>query len=523
VAGAPRIESRDRLSPADLDETKKENRNMSSTRWILPVALAAAALTVSAAPLEAAVFVPTKGADTFDGACDSDCSLREAVAAANANPGTDVILLGARVYTLTRAGAGEDAAATGDLDVTEPVIIVGDGAASTVLDGGGLDRVFDVFGSDASLELSDVTLRNGSAAGHGGAILNRESTVSLTRAILAGNLATGFGGGVYNEGEDSVLQAAASTFSGNLAGGGGGALATVGVAELVNCTLSANRAAGRGGALYVYIAGEATVRSSSVADNQSDLQGGGIYSEPSAFIGVAPVVSNSIVARNTAPANPDCAGSVASGGFNLIANGTGCQDFKAANHDLAGSQASPLDAKLGTLGENGGPTPTYALLDGSPAINGGNPAAPGDSVGTCAKEDQRGATRPAGGACDIGAVERTNQCVKGGGTLCLNQGRFRLTATFKTGTGQGDAKTETLTGDTGYFWFFDPANVEVTVKVLTGCGLNNRYWVFAAGLTNVEVTLTVTDTQTGVVKTYKNPANTDFKPILDTNAFNTCP
>jgi len=83
----------------------------------------------------------------------------------------------------------------------------------------------------------------------------------------------------------------------------------------------------------------------------------------------------------------------------------------------------------------------------------------------------------------------------------------------------------TLTSDSGYFWFFNPANIEVVVKVLRACSqAAPRYWVFAAGLTNVEVTLQVTDTQAGgSPKTYLNPLNTPFQPIQDTDAFATCP
>ena len=80
-----------------------------------------------------------------------------------------------------------------------------------------------------------------------------------------------------------------------------------------------------------------------------------------------------------------------------------------------------------------------------------------------------------------------------------------------------------LTDDSGYFWFFTSGNVEMLVKALNACTFNNHFWLFAGGLTNVEVTITVTDTVAGVVKTYTNPINTAFQPIQDTSAFATCP
>lgn len=115
-------------------------------------------------------------------------------------------------------------------------------------------------------------------------------------------------------------------------------------------------------------------------------------------------------------------------------------------------------------------------------------------------------------------------CVPSATTLCLNNDRFRVQATFRTAQGQvGNAQVVKLTDETGYFWFFNPNNVEVVTKVLNGCGTNNRYWVFAAGLTNVRVDMTVTDTETGATRTYINPLNTAFSPVQDTNAFATCP
>ena len=77
--------------------------------------------------------------------------------------------------------------------------------------------------------------------------------------------------------------------------------------------------------------------------------------------------------------------------------------------------------------------------------------------------------------------------------------------------------------NTYYFCFFSSDNVEMVFKVLNGCGLNSRYWTFAGGLTDVNVIMTVTDTQTGTVKTYTNPQGTAFQPIQDTSAFATCP
>ena len=115
-------------------------------------------------------------------------------------------------------------------------------------------------------------------------------------------------------------------------------------------------------------------------------------------------------------------------------------------------------------------------------------------------------------------------CVPDAKTLCLSGGRFQVRADFRTPDGSsGSATAVGLTPDTGYLWFFNPENIEMVIKVLNGCGLNARFWAFAAGLTNVEVTLTVTDTQNGRVKTYLNPLNTAFVPIQDTSAFSTCP
>jgi hypothetical protein len=115
-------------------------------------------------------------------------------------------------------------------------------------------------------------------------------------------------------------------------------------------------------------------------------------------------------------------------------------------------------------------------------------------------------------------------CVPSATALCLNNDRFKVQATFLTAQPQsGQAQVVELTPDTGYLWFFSSTNVEAVVKLIDGCSFSNHYWVFAGGLTDVQVVLTVTDHQTGAVKTYTNPLGTKFAPIQDTSAFATCP
>lgn len=108
--------------------------------------------------------------------------------------------------------------------------------------------------------------------------------------------------------------------------------------------------------------------------------------------------------------------------------------------------------------------------------------------------------------------------------LLLGGGRFRVTVDWHTpDLDSGIGHPETLTADTGYFWFFRDSNVEVVLKVLDGCPVNGHYWVFAAGLTNVGVELRIEDTLRGETKTYSNAEGQPFQPIQDTAALATCP
>jgi ELWxxDGT repeat protein len=110
-------------------------------------------------------------------------------------------------------------------------------------------------------------------------------------------------------------------------------------------------------------------------------------------------------------------------------------------------------------------------------------------------------------------------CVAGPQRLCLQGDRFAVTAIWKDFQGNtGIGTAVPLSGDTGYFWFFAPTNVEVVTKVLDGRALGGKFWFFYGALSNVEYTLTVTDTQTGAIKVYKNPSG-QFGSVADTSAF----
>ena len=113
-------------------------------------------------------------------------------------------------------------------------------------------------------------------------------------------------------------------------------------------------------------------------------------------------------------------------------------------------------------------------------------------------------------------------CTASSLNLCLNgSGRFRVSVSWKNpfdGGTTGVGTAVVLTSDTGYFWFFDAANIELVVKILDGRGTNGKFWVFYGALSDVEYTITVTDTVTGVVKTYFNPGR-NLASVADTGAF----
>jgi hypothetical protein len=178
----------------------------------------------------------------------------------------------------------------------------------------------------------------------------------------------------------------------------------------------------------------------------------------------------------------------------LAADGRALGGETRINQTTSGNQTQPAVARLAA--------DRAAVVWASEGIDG-------DGLAVMAR---RARTSAIGGGCSADAE-----------TLCLLGGRYRVRARFRTAQGaEGQAKAVALTPDTGFFWFFTAANVELLVKVLDGCPVTSRHWVFAGGLTNVEVTLTVVDGQTGSSRTYVNPLGTAFAPLQDTTAFANC-
>jgi CSLREA domain-containing protein len=454
-------------------------------------------------PVHAGVFIVTTTADNIDGTCDSDCSLREAVIAANTAPGLDSVSVPAGTYSLAITGT-DDTAASGDLDVTDAVTINGGGSGLTILDGSSLDRVLDAFDD---LTLTGVTVRGGSATGGGGGIrasgpvltindsrvvdnssslgggvLFSGASLAVARSELSGNVGGDYGGGLAYTGNSASATISDSAISDNrtVTGGAGiyaadstltivrsrirnnaaphtGAGIQIGGGRLVvaDSEVSGNRATGLtfdglGGGIYyccrdvglsitgstlsgnaAYIAGGALylcctdstaltreITNSTVTGNSAALHGGAIESGMRLSLANVTLAGNSSPAgggllvtqpmslRNTVVANNDggdCVGSIVSFGHNLSVDGS-CG--LGGPGDILG--AAPL---LGELADNGGGTPTLALLDESPAIDAGDPSGCRDFADITLFSDQRGFVRPVDGdgdgqaRCDIGAYE----------------------------------------------------------------------------------------------------------------------
>lgn len=390
--------------------------------------------TAQAAELTVNATIDAVDARPGDGTCataQGTCTLRAAVQEADARGGASTITVPAGHYVLRiapvpAAGSIVDMdASNGDLDITADIAITGAGVGKTIVDGGGIDRVFET-GIPVRASFTDLTVTGGdSTAGHsqeidlGGGILNKGG-LTLERVELTGNRADG-GGGMFTIPQTSPT-IRDSLITNNTATSGGGLRVDSG-ATIINTTISGNslftvapadiavkpagaavlvvdEISGWGGGIDHRGGAVLKIVNSTITDNTAVKGGGGLaagqdYAPISEDLPLGHVeLVNTLIAGNSSTAgSQDCrtkAVRFVSLGHNLDGDGS-C--FFTKPTDLARG-----DPHLGPLADNGGPTRTRALLPGSPAIDAG--AADG-----CPSGDQRGIPRPQGAACDIGAYE----------------------------------------------------------------------------------------------------------------------
>jgi CSLREA domain-containing protein len=361
-----------------------------------------AVLALTAIPARAATVITlTANWDSFPG--DGLCSLREAIIAANtdtavdacpAGNGTDTIILPAGQYDLTLAGINENSALTGDLDITEDLIIIGAGSAVTTINANGLDRAFQILWT-ADVEISGVTITLGNAdlgggilnagtltltdvafgdnsATNGGGGIYSSSTATITNSAFTGNSAD-LGGGIYNTGggtmtitnstvsdntatddgggivNEHTLTLTDSTISGNMAVFGGGIYNASGASSstltVTNSTLSGNSTTGDGGGIFN--SETATFINSTLSGNSANGDGGGIYNTGTAKL------HNVTIADNTADSDADGLGD--GGGVFVSANSTlnfGNSIIAGNFDDSAVTRNADCSGKLTSLGYN---------------------------------------------------------------------------------------------------------------------------------------------------------------------------
>jgi CSLREA domain-containing protein len=381
-------------------------------------------------------FIVTTTADHDDGSCTAnDCTLREAIKAANASGGTDTIFFGSGV-----TGVITLQLALGTLTVTDSVTILGPGPRVLAVSGNEDMRVF-TFSAGTSL-IAGLTIRDGWLAGNsgdgasrfGGGIYNHGTltvvncTFSNNFVSGANNLTNGANGGdgrgaaIFNDGTLSLNYSTfgpSGTLSGNVVSGGpgatntaqfgiggsggvaqGGAVFNSGTLTATTCTFEGNGAAGGGGGSdtnhfggsgaegsggAIYNSGTMTLTACTISGNNgvggtggqgnNSINNGisGLGNGGVKTSGGSATVRNTIIAANTGNHGgaPDVNGVFSSGGYNLLGSRDHSTGF-TATADQGGTDSALLNPRLDSLKDNGGATDTMALLAGSPALDRGN-------------------------------------------------------------------------------------------------------------------------------------------------------
>lgn len=363
-----------------------------------------------------ATFSVSKIADTNDGTCNADCSLREAISAANGAAGADNIILPAGTYTLTLANSGgnnEDNNATGDLDVNGATTITGAGSATTIVQAGttntnGIDKVFAFNPLCISAETSSVsglTIRFGrntqpsgapdfSNTGGGFDVCNTGAGGFTGNDLLVtdNSVANGYGGGINFDSfaangnfalTSSTVTANRTTSAASILKNGGGInlFADQHNVSMTNLTISNNTSAGEGGGIFARHTngGAISLQASTVSGNIAASRGGGVSS---VNFGVATITLNNdgIIANNISQGTGAAAESRGGGIYSASAAATVINEMS-----ITGNQASTGTSQLGggIAVVSGAVTATFNRITGNTASSGtGTHNAGGTITGT---------------------------------------------------------------------------------------------------------------------------------------------
>ncbi|MBS1794672.1 MAG: CSLREA domain-containing protein [Acidobacteria bacterium] len=378
---------------------------------LILILLAAAHTTVEAAVNQ--VFTVNSLQDAHDANPNDEicadasgrCTLRAAIEEANRTPDADTINFSLPLPATIDLTLGQ-------LNVDWNLDIVGPGARQLTVRrspaaGTGDFGIFYLNGSQplTAANLSGLTIANGTGVFGGAVYVGANDYASLIEVTVKNN--TGFaGGGIFNAGNLGINR---STVSGNSVSdpnnADGGAIYSQGRLSVVNSTISGNNGA-NGGAIFN--SGALTLDNSTISNNAATRDGGGVFAADSG----SAYARNTILAGNSAGRfGPNTAGVFTTLGNNLIGDGTGGSGFvHGIQNDIVGNSTAPVDARLGPLQNNGGPTDTRFPAAGSPAVNAGsNCVLTGcsslDRLIQLKFEQRRLNSRAAEGVVDIGAVE----------------------------------------------------------------------------------------------------------------------
>lgn len=327
---------------------------------------------VSASNASAATFNVTKTADTNDGTCDSDCSLREAIRAANLLAGADVINLPAGTYTTTIAPTpNENANANGDFDMTDSVRIIGAGSATTFVQanaspGLAAERVFHILGTASVVVIEGVTVRNGrtpsTASIFFGAGIRNEGNLTLRNAIVTNNETIGRAGGIFSVGSGTFLSLDRVTVSNNKVTStisntfGGGVFSNLSTVKIRKSVISSNESkatvnpnlVGNGGGFYA-LDGDVTIKDSTITNNSIQGTSTAASSDGAGLRFIGQLGPMNIVLDNlTITNNQVLNGSSAGAGINVGVVGADTITFNLSNSTVSGnSVASSINPPLG--------------------------------------------------------------------------------------------------------------------------------------------------------------------------------